>query len=130
MHSKVRTEIYYAGFVEIPSSINATLGSTSHFMCTVQGGLLQWRINGSKLSHIQSLDQREISYTTIGRGDLRTSTLSILASVENNNSAVQCSIDNGTAEVIFSPTVVLKVQGMYVTYSALHCPIPNILIYW
>ena len=98
---------FYPGFIEIPSSINASLGTTSHFKCTVQGGLPQWRINGRKLSHI-SLTQREISSTTTGR----TSTLSILASIGNNNSAVQCSIDNGTTEIIFSPTVELKVQGV------------------
>ena len=80
-------------------------------MCMVQGGLPQWRIDGRRLSQI-SLVQREISSTTIGRGDIRTSTLSILASVRNNNSAVQCNINNGTAEVMFSPTVELKVQGM------------------
>ena len=102
----------HAGFIEIPSSINASLGSTSHFMCTVQGGLPQWRIDGRRLFQI-SLVQREISSTTIGRGDIRTSTLSILASVTNNNSAVQCNINNGTAEVMFSPTVELKVQGMW-----------------
>ena len=83
------------------------MGTTSHFKCTVQGGLPQWCINNLKLSHY-SLAQRQISSTTAGR----TSTLSILASVENNNSAVQCGIDNGTTEVMFSPTVVLKVQGM------------------
>ena len=73
-----------------------------------------------------SLTQRGISHTTFGMGGIRTSTLSILASVENNNSAVQCSIDNGTAEVIFSPTVVLKVQGMSHTvhYAVLY------QIYW
>ena len=59
-----------------------------------------------------SLAQREISHTTFGMGGIRTSTLSILASVENNNSAVKCSIDDGTTEEIFSPTVELKVQGM------------------
>ena len=110
--------------MEIPSSINASLGSTSHFKCTVQGGLPQWRINGSKLSHIQSLAQREISFTTTGVVGIRTSTLSIPASVENNNSAVQCSINNGTTEVMFSPTVVLKVQGMSHTCSAIY----NILV--
>ena len=101
----------------------------SRFKCSVQGGQPRWHIQFIDDMDI-SLAQREISHTTFGMGGIRTSILSVLASVENNNSAVQCSIDNGTAEVIFSPTVVLKVQGMYVTYSALHCPIPNILIYW
>ena len=74
-----------------------------------------------------SLAQREISHTTFGMGGIRTSILSVLASVENNNSAVQCSIDNGTAEVIFSPTVVLKVQGMS-THAVQYTVLYNILV--
>ena len=99
----------HAGFIEVPSSINASLGSTSQFTCTVQGGLVQWHINGRDLSHISLA--RDISFTAIGKGGSWTSRLSILASAENNNSAVQCILNNGTNDVLFSPTVELKVQG-------------------
>ena len=106
----IATEIII-GFIKIPSAVNASLGSTSHFTCSVQGGLPRWHIQFVDCMNI-SLAQREISHTTFGMGGIRTSRLSILASVANNNSAVQCSIDNGITEVIFSPTVLLKVQGM------------------
>ena len=110
----IATEIH-VGFIKIPSAINASLGSTSHFKCSVQGGLPRWHIQFVDDMNI-SLAQREISHTTFGMGGIRSSTLSILASVVNNNSAVQCSIDTGITE-IFSPTVGLKVQGMsqYIT---------------
>lgn len=92
-------------------SVNASLGSTTHFKCTVQGGLPHWHINGRKLSGIQFLSQRGISSSIVGSGGIRTSSLSVLASVANNNSAVQCSISDGFTEVLFSPTVEMKVQG-------------------
>lgn len=92
-------------------SVNASLGSTTHFKCTIQGGLPHWHINGRKLSGIQFLSQRGISSNIVGSGGIRTSSLSILASVANNNSAVQCSISDGFTEVLFSPTVEMKVQG-------------------
>ena len=106
----IATEIII-GFIKIPSAVNASLGSTSHFTCSVQGGFPQWHIQFIEDMNI-SIAQREISHTTFGMGGIRTSRLSILASVANNNSAVQCNIDNGIREVISSPTVWLKVQGM------------------
>ena len=99
-----------AGFIETPSPTNAFLDTTAQFMCTVQGGLIQWHIDGIELSNIPP--ERKISSTTTGEKGIRTSSLSILASVRNNNSDVQCTISNGTTEVMRSPTVELKVQGM------------------
>ena len=98
--------VYIAEFVSTPTSVNATMGCTATFNCSVTTGVVAWEINGSLLSDISKPD---ITASQVGR----TFFLHVPATEEYNNTVVQCAVAIlGGGDDLYSDQVVLKVQGM------------------
>ena len=93
-----------AAFVSNPTSVNATLGSTATFECSVTTGLIGWQVNGSLLS---DLSAPNISISQVGR----TRFLHIPATEEYNNTVVVCILAIVGGDDLYSDPAVLQVQG-------------------
>ena len=93
-----------AAFVSTPSSVNATLGSTVTFNCSVTTGAVVWIVNGSLLSE---LSIRDIFISQVGS----TFFLHIPATEVYNNTNVTCAVAILGGDDLYSDPVVLKVQG-------------------
>ena len=97
--------VHYSAFTSIPTSVNATLGSTATFNCSSSSGIVVWTVNGSTLLELGRAD-----ITTSGAGG---TSLHIPATVEYNNTTVMCSVVNlSDGQILRGDPVVLKVQGM------------------
>ena len=95
-----------AGFVSTPTSVNATLGPTATFNCSVTTGLIGWQVNGSLLSE---LNAPNITASQVGH----TRFLHIPAIEEYNNTDVVCILAIVGGDDLFSDPAVLQVQGMF-----------------
>ena len=91
--------------ISSPTSVNATLGSTANFSCTITTGVVAWKLNGSLL-------------TVLNRSDIRAEqvenifVLHIPATEEYNNTVVVCALAVLGGDNLYSDPVVLRVQGM------------------
>ena len=96
--------------------MNATLGSQTDFRCAIRGITLYWTVNGDTATSNEMMKRNiRVSYYD----QATRSTLHILASTENNNSVIVCTAIVGATFTQFSATpAVLKVQGMYLFWSA------------
>jgi len=77
--------ISISAFTSIPTSVNATLGSTATFNCSVRTGGIFWVVNDSTLPDLHIAD-----ITSSGGHD--RATLHIPATEEYNNTNVTCSV--------------------------------------
>ena len=94
-----------AAFVTTPSSVNATLGSTSTFSCSATSGVIGWIVsNGSLLTELST---PSISINQVGR----TSILHIPATEKYNNTNVTCGVAILGGDDLYSDPVVQRVQG-------------------
>ena len=98
--------------------MNATLGSQTDFRCAIRGITLYWTVNGDTATCTSNeMIKRNIRVSYYDQAT--RSTLHILASTENNNSVIVCTAIVGATFTQFSATpAVLKVQGMYLFWSA------------
>ena len=101
------TFFYIPGFVLIPTSVNATLGSTATFNCNATAGFVGWIVNGSHPSHRTTPDIRAI---IVGS----TSSLHVPAIEKYNNMNVTCIIFTRRHDQLLSGPVFLRIQGMHV----------------
>ena len=88
-----------------PTSVNATLGSTATFNCSITTGVVAWMVNRSLLSE---LNTPNITASQVGR----ISFLHVPASEEYNSTNVICVLAIIGGDDQFSDPVVLRVQGM------------------
>ena len=102
------TFLYIPGFVLIPTSVNATLGSTATFNCSVTTSQPGWLVNGSPLSQ---LNTPKITTSSAGR----IYSLHVPATEEYNNTVVMCVLVILGGQNLYSDPVVLRVQGMFVS---------------
>ena len=93
-----------AAFVSTPSSVNATLGSTVTFNCSVTTGAVVWIVNGSLLSELYTSD---ITASQVGQKFI----LHIPATEKYNNTNVTCGVAILGGDDLFSDPAVLRVQG-------------------
>ena len=104
----------YAGVIEPPIPVNASLGSTAEFNCTARGDAFTWLVDGksAKFQNIADRGVRVSPIIDIAPGII-FATLSISASNDNNNTQVQC-IAVHLGSLVFddsSGPVTLLVQG-------------------
>ena len=88
-----------------PASVNATVGSTAIFTCSISTGLFGWEINRIPRPELTTTD-----ITTSDDGN--TYFLHILATEEHNNTNVTCSVYTRGVGLRESDPAVLRVQGM------------------
>lgn len=97
-----------------PLEYNATIAQNTvvRFHCIIQGGMLRWDTNGDPTDTTQVLE-RGINTTAplqLANGSY-TSTLTITATLENNNAEIQCRalVLGGTSAI--SEIALFRVQG-------------------
>ena len=97
---------YISAFLSTPTSVNATLGSTATFNCSVNATRVRyfWLVNGSPLSQLNQSDISSIK-------DGRTHLLQVPATEEYNNTVVECEVI--IRDLQTSDPAVLRVQGMF-----------------
>ena len=98
--------VYIAEFVSTPASVNATLGSTATFNCSITTGAVVWILNGSILSEINVPDITAEQVENKG-------VLYIPATEEYNNTVVQCALAILGGDDLYSDPVIVRVQGMF-----------------
>ena len=88
--------------------MNATLGSTAIFNCSVTTGVVDWTVNGSQLTTLRAPD---ITSEQVGLAF----SLQVPATEEYNNTVVECEliIRHPILRIETSDPAVLKVQGMF-----------------
>ena len=94
-----------------PQPVNATLGSTAEFTCICHYCLAQsWRVNDLAANHQDNLDKGIIpSAPFYFPNGSKIYTLSMPATVQLNESAIECVVYNGSYSK--SPMVLLLIQG-------------------
>ena len=99
--------IYIPAFVTTPASVNATLGSTATFNCSITTGTISWMVNGSLLTELNTHD---IAISSVGS----TFSLHLQATEEYNNTLVVCEVlIRVPLSIATSDPAVLRVQGMF-----------------
>ena len=104
-----------AQFVESPVSTIAYLGYHVSFSCTTDGShLLVWTINGVE-ARLLEVHSRGITFAYFGINS-EMSNLTVLASVQNNNSEIICIQEHLITgqEIARTRPAYLYVQGTYV----------------
>ena len=107
----------FVAFLEVPGSLNVTVGAMAEFFCRKKADAVGWTVNDASLKDLND------SNIAAGEGSLvdgvSTGTLRILADVRHNNSVVHCvSFTIGEGETSSGPAI-LMVQGMW--YYLLWC---------
>ena len=103
----------HAGIVAAPASRVATFNSHAVFSCNGTGSVLFWYIDGLQEDNPVNVDRGIDADTLPGSVDgTHNSTLSVPATLENNETVIQCVVfgSNGHEE---SPNVTLLIQGSY-----------------
>ena len=100
------------GILEPPEPVNATLNTAAIFHCTATGRLLIWFVDDHQQDTLEALARGIIVVSPRDPDGTIYSTLTIPATMDNDNIIICCEVggDNGFFE---SPTVFLRVQGMY-----------------
>ena len=102
----------HSGIVAAPASRVATFNSHAVFSCNGTGSVLFWYIDGLQEDNPVNVDRGIDADTLPGSVDgTRNSTLSVPATLENNETVIQCVVfgSNGHEE---SPNVTLLIQGI------------------
>ena len=102
------TFVSISGFYLAPTSVNATLGSTATFNCSVTTSQLGWLVNGTLLSQ---LNTSNITTNQVGKIYF----LHVPATAKYNNTVVMCVLAILGEQNLYSDPVVLRVQGMFVS---------------
>ena len=112
------SSVVYAQFVESPVTTTAYLGDNASFHCTTDGNhLLVWIVNGIE-ARMPVIRNRGITFERFGINS-EMSTLTTLASIQNNNSEIICIQENLITgqEIARTLPAYLYVQGTLQPYD-------------
>ena len=96
-----------------PVSQLAPLNSTATFFCRARGDLVIWYINGDPVDYrsLGSLLQRGFTFVDINAPPEVNKTMNVTASLQNNNTNINCGILIGQGQREQSATANLLVAG-------------------
>ena len=107
-----------ASFTHSPESVTAYLGTQASFSCITDGrDILVWTVNGVE-ARFPEVRNKNITFMHSGANS-ESSNLTVLASMQNNNSEIICiqqSVLNGQ-EIARTSPVYLYVQGKQYSYN-------------
>ena len=97
-------------FIEEPSSVNVSQGSTATFNCTVATvpDDQYWRINAETLTHVDNINR---GITTQNTDNGLTYIATVPAVVTNDDITVQCVLLTALFQDISSQEARLRIQG-------------------
>ena len=109
--------IFLLVFLQVPDSLNVTVGAVAEFFCRGDGDAVFWTVNGISVNQLGDPNITRDFGPVVG--GVRTQILRIMADVQHNNSVIQCvSITFGEGETASDPAQ-LMVQGLW--YYLLCC---------
>ena len=85
----------HAGIIVPPESMNAIIGECATFHCAGTGIFLKWNVDGKHHDN-QDVRNRAIFESSIYISGVKYSNLTVLATVENNGTNLQCCINAGS----------------------------------
>ena len=132
----------YTGIVVPPKSVNAGLNKTINFTCTAIANNIRWKANKTLIGpdlRSRGFDDSTPQITLNLTQNLRTSTMLVSGSSENNNTNITCfsfvsivSVDESEAALllVFSPGIYMRAyvlvlccvhvcQSLYLCFSCL-----------
>ena len=100
----------FADIIDPPQSVNISLNGIALFSCTGFAEFIRWNVNGNPLDN--RLGFKQITVLLNQTQSLRRSTLSVVASLQNNNTKIKCLAFN-LSPLTFtnSEPAVLHIQG-------------------
>ena len=112
--------LYYADITVFPKPVNIAINGTADFTCTAVAGEIEWEVNGQPIDdHLRSrgFNDEAVPLTLLNATqNLRTRTMSVNGSADNNGSNITCSaLFISPLSIMKSDPVVLLVfePGMY-----------------
>ena len=107
--------MYIAVIISSPVDVNATLGSTVTFTCTVENAFyIVWSVNGSLNAEHSPFNGDIVSQK---EGTELVEEIQLEATLLLNNSEVSCTAGNLQAELLSSSSAKVLVQGIAHIYS-------------
>ena len=100
----------FADIINSPQSVNVSLNEIALFNCTGFAEFIRWNVNGNPLDN--RVGFKQITVLLNQTQSLRRSTLSVVASLQNNNTKIKCLAFN-LSPLTFtnSEPAVLHIQG-------------------
>ena len=99
-------------FVLTPTSVNATLGTTTTFTCSATSGTIGWTVNDSLVTELLAqTNATDITTRSIGG----VFSLHVPAREKYNNTVIRCVLVIPGTDWNYSDPAVLRVQGMLCT---------------
>ena len=93
-----------------PQSVNTTLNGVAKFSCTYVGDIFLWKANGQNI--FNGIDGFNFNETELSQ-DLIMSTLSVVTSLDKNNTNITCTAFAFGSETIQSEQALLLLQGKH-----------------
>ena len=93
-----------------PLSVNTTLNGVAKFSCTYVGGNFLWKANGQKI--FNGMDGFKYNETELSQ-DLIMSTLTVVISLNKNNTNITCTAIAKGSDSIESEPALLLLQGKH-----------------
>lgn len=93
-----------------PLSVNTTLNGVAMFNCTYVGDIFRWKANGQNI--FNGIDGFKYNETDLSQ-DLKMTTLSVVTSLDKNNTNITCTAIAFGSETIQSEQALLLLQGKH-----------------
>ena len=101
---------FFADITDPPQSVNVSLNGKALFNCTGFAEYIRWKVNENPLDNRPGF--KKITVLLNQTQSLRRSTLSAVASLQNNNTKIKCvAINLSPLAFANSESAVLHIQG-------------------
>ena len=118
----------YADIIVFPKPVNIAVNAKANFTCTAVAGEIEWEVNGQPVDdHLRSrgFDDEAVPLTLLNATqNLRTRTMSVNGSTDNNGSIITCvAYFTSPFSIMESDPALLLVfePGMYWTHTIPPC---------
>ena len=102
--------VTHTAITSSPQSVNTTLNGVATFNCTYVGDIFRWKANGQNI--FNGIDGFKYSETELSQG-LIMSTLTVVTSLDKNNTNITCITFAFGSETIESEPALLLLQGKH-----------------
>ena len=114
----------HTDIISPPQSLNTTLDGVVKFICTYDGDILRWEANGQRI--FNGLDGYKFTDVPV-TSNLIISTLSVVTSLDKNNTNITCTAIALDSETVESEPALLLLQGTIINNNVSTLVIKQIL---